>query len=238
MPLFLPMTAEECSLHQNRIDIWEFSLKDLPDWAMSILDKDEHHRAQRFHFPRHQRRFAVSHAMLRAILGRYLGQSPKELVFTYGPHGKPGIKTNYNLEFNLTHSRELALLAIGQQFPLGIDIEFFSARPYLGLAKTVFSPMEVAGLLQLPSWMQPLAFFHIWSQKEALIKACGLGLSYPTKAFNVPVLPSTKTSIEDRKHHKHWQMIPFMPLVNCSAALCCESSIQHIRYIRVNPLDF
>ncbi|ASQ46396.1 4'-phosphopantetheinyl transferase family protein [Legionella clemsonensis] len=238
MSLFLPMTADDCSLRQDRIDIWEFSLENLPDWAMSIIDEEERHRAQRFHFPHHQRRFAVSHAMLRAILGRYLKHPPSELLFTYGSHGKPSVKSLCNLEFNLTHSGELALLAIGQQFPLGIDIEFFSARPYLGLAKTVFSALEVAQLSALPPWMQPLGFFHVWSQKEALIKACGLGLSYPTKNFEVTVIPPAKTSVEDILHRKNWQMISFMPKIRCNAALCCDINIQHIRYICVHPLEF
>lgn len=238
MPLFLSMTTEECSLQQERIDIWEFSLDNLPDWAMATLEEEELHRAQRFHFPHHQRRFAVSHAMLRAILGRYLGQAPAELVFTYGAHGKPEVKNNYNLQFNLTHSGELALLAIGQQFPLGIDVEFFSTRPYIGLANTVFSSSEVAELSALPLWMQPLGFFHVWAQKEALIKACGLGLSYPTKEFTVSVIPPTKTNIKDTRHRKNWQMISFMPKISCSAALCCDTTIQHIRYICINPLDF
>lgn len=238
MPLFQSMTTAECQLKSDRVDIWEFSLSHLPNWAMSCLEEEERERAQRFHFPRHQRRFAVSRAMLRAILGLYFKKNPAELLFTYGSHGKPKVNNTIHLQFNLTHSEDLALLAIGQQFPLGIDIEFFSTRPYLGLANTVFSSQEIAQLSALPPWLIPLGFFHTWSQKEALIKACGLGLSYPTKEFDVPVISPMKTHVLDTKHQKNWQIISFMPRIACSAALCCEINVRHIRYISVDPLNF
>jgi 4'-phosphopantetheinyl transferase len=86
---------------------------------------------------------------------------------------------------------------------------------------------------QVPRLLQPLAFFHIWSQKEALIKACGLGLTYPTQQFSVPILPSTNQEIIDTLHKTTWQMISFMPEIACSAALCYHSAINQIRYLKL-----
>lgn len=238
MTLFHPILLNDYALQQNRIDIWEFSLLDIPSWATEVLHDNELERANRFHFPRHHRRFTVARAMLRAILARYLHCEAGAISFTYNKHGKPWIQNDVGLEFNLSHSGELALLAIGQQFPLGIDLEFFSARPYQGLAKMMFSDQEIADFSKIPLHLQPLTFFHIWAQKEALIKACGLGLSYPTKQFDVPITPPTNALIEDKKHQIQWQMISFMPRVSCNAALCCDPQIQTLRYTIVEPKNF
>ncbi|WP_420844577.1 4'-phosphopantetheinyl transferase family protein [Legionella cardiaca] len=237
MTLFYPMPLDDYILQHDRIDIWEFSLANLPPCATSLLTKEEHERANRFYFERHQRRFIVARAMLRTILARYLKQDAATLSFEYNHHGKPQVQSS-NLEFNLSHSAELALLAVGRQFPLGIDLEFFSARPYQGIAKNMFSPQEILNFSKLSPARQPLSFFHIWAQKEALIKACGLGLAYPTQQFDVPVVPPTNELIVDHKHQTTWQMISFMPQITCSAALCCSPSVKKINYSIINPLNF
>lgn len=236
--LFASMSAKDCHLQYERIDIWEFGLENLPDSASSFLAADELARAQRFHFPRHQRRFTIARAMLRVVLGHYLQQNARELTFTYNQHGKPQVINACNLQFNLSHSGELALLAIGQQFPLGIDLEFFSARPYEGIAKHSFSSKESACFSTLPGYLKVLAFFHVWAQKEALIKACGLGLAYPIQQFDVPVLPPTDELVADELHKTHWKMTSFMPTAGCCAALCYAPHIREIRYIRADALEF
>ena len=114
------------------------------------------------------------------------------------------------MEFNLSHSQDLALLAIGQKFPLGIDLEFFSARPYQSIANHLFSEQEKQELTHLPSSFRALAFFTIWSQKEAFIKACGMGLSYPTEQFSVKAIPRFQELVFDKLHQRFLAMISFM----------------------------
>ena len=59
---------------------------------------------------------------------------------------------------------------------MGVDIEQYSARPYEGIAKSLFSEQEFNEFKKVPPALKPAVFFHVWSQKEAFIKACGLGL--------------------------------------------------------------
>lgn len=233
---FNELYLTDCIIQDTRIDIWKYPLHTEFSTARSLLSKDELERADRYYFPRHQRRFTVARATLRLILAHYLQVSPKELVFTYTQHGKPQL-LNSSLQFNLSHSSELALLAIGKDYPLGIDLEFFSARPYEGIGSHLFSASENQALCQTNWRLKPLVFFHIWAQKEAFIKACGLGLSYPTKQFNVSSLPGAKQLITDTLHEKTWQMISFMPEVACSAALCYHPAIEEIRYLNLGELD-
>ncbi|KTD35915.1 phosphopantetheinyl transferase [Legionella nautarum] len=228
--------ASDCNLVKTRIDIWEFPLNNPFQQANSLLNEAELVRANRYHFERHRRRFTIARATLRLILGRYLQRDPSQLSFQYSSHGKPGIEGSHGLEFNLSHSGELALLAVGCRFPLGVDLEFFSARPYDGIAKNLFSPQELEFFLKLPKHLKPQVFFQIWAQKEAFIKASGLGLSYPTKLFTVPIFSTSTERIMDTVHHCDWLMNSFMPQVACSGALCYHPEVKELRYARLdNP---
>lgn len=227
---FTELNLEDCVLHNARIDLWLYPLHTEFAGAGSLLNEAETTRAKRYHFPRHQRRFTVARAMLRLILARYISLLPTELVFTANQYGKPQLINEPALQFNLSHSGDLALLAIGKEFGLGVDLEFFSARPYEGIGKHLFSPSENQALHKASTRLKPLIFFHIWAQKEAFIKACGLGLSYPTEQFDVPSLPSANQRIVDSLHNQTWRMISFMPQVACSAALCHHPLVKEIRY--------
>lgn len=227
---FLPIPEHDVSLKSQQIDLWQYSLETLSPFAEALLSTDELKRAQRFHFPRHQRRFTMARAGMRVILAHYLGMNPKALQFLTNEYGKPYLNPELPIEFNLSHSQDLALLAVGQKHPLGVDIEFFSARPFVGMSNMMFSDSEKQKYAQVPKSMRSLAFFQVWAQKEAFIKACGLGLSYPTQSFDVPLLPATDVDILDSKHALTWRMRSFMPKIACFAALCHHPSIQTVRY--------
>ena len=225
-----PLLLNDCNLKTDQIDIWCYPLTMEDPNAISLLSTAEQTRAKRFHFPRHQRRFISAHSILRLILARYINDTAINLEFTEGKQGKPQLLNVPALEFNLSHSGETALLAVGQHHPMGIDLEYYSDRTYRGIGEHSFSIKENQALNKAPKSLTTLVFFNIWSQKEALIKACGLGLSYPTQQFDVPILPSDCSEVFDSLHQRTWLMRTFMPHVNCCAALCYDPSIRTIRY--------
>lgn len=227
---FTPLNSENCVLHESRIDLWQFSLEQELPAVDQLLDSEELARANRFYFNKHKRRFATSRATMRIILARYLNTAPERLEFTYNAQGKPSVINSQKLQFNLSHTGDTAILAVGKSFSLGVDIEQYSARPYEGIAKTLFSEQEMAGLLKAPLSLKAALFFHVWAQKEAFIKACGLGLSYPTKEFTVPTAFPTKQLVDDPLHNTTWQLRSFMPKVACSGALCYHPTVREIRH--------
>src|SRR5262249_52441915 len=110
--------------------IWRVEL-DLSSAAIehsrSLLSQEESARENRFHFERDRRRYAVARGSLRKILARYVGLDAAELRFCYGAHGKPYLAPEWNsigLQFNVSHSNELALVAVCLAEPIGVDIEF------------------------------------------------------------------------------------------------------------------
>jgi len=165
------------------IDVYAFAL-DVPDWSAfeNLLAHDEIDRALRFRFERDRRRYVVGRARMRAILGEYLGQSPSQLRFCYGPHGKPALSAR-TVGFNLSRSHELGVLAVQRDPEVGVDVELLRPFPEaLDIAKRFFAPQEYERLLSRPSTDLVAAFFDYWTRKEAVVKSAGLGLSQPIDA--------------------------------------------------------
>ncbi|MDF1684721.1 MAG: 4'-phosphopantetheinyl transferase superfamily protein [Legionellaceae bacterium] len=219
------------SLNARRIDIWSFALDTpLPHPGAALLNAEEQARAERFHFPHHQHHFTRARMMLRLILARYLNIPADQLVFDYAEHGKPFLPHYPELQFNLSHSGNQGLLAIGKTHALGIDIEKYADRPYEGIGSHVFSDQENATLKRMHPSLKPMVFFNFWAQKEAFIKMLGLGLSYPTTRLTVPTYSSTHNTVHDPVYLGTSKILAFMPRLAYCAALCHHPSIQDITY--------
>jgi 4'-phosphopantetheinyl transferase len=156
----------------------------------SLLSSDERQRAERLHFPDHRRRSTVASATRRLLLAPYLKMPPEEIPFSLGPHGKPFIADS-NWHFNLSHSNDLALMAICEGFEVGIDIEYWRSRINIdGLVNRVCSAREEQEFLQLPSSQHIASFYKVWTCKEAFVKAIGKGMLYGLSDIEVEVNPA------------------------------------------------
>lgn len=194
-------TPDTLALRANDIHIWTVNLK-RPCPAIGrgpLLSGDERTRARRFVFDRDRHAFERARGALRMTLARYLDIEPARIEFDYNAHGKPSLKPAIKTPavcFNLSHSGDLALIAITRSTHVGIDIE--RLRPDLAtmkLARTAFSPAEVTALSALPRELFVRGFYHCWTRKEAFIKAVGEGLSFPLDAFDVSLRPDSPAEL-------------------------------------------
>lgn len=187
------------------VQIWQIHLEVPPDTLeeyFACLSKEEKSRANRFRFADDQRRFIVSRGALRHILAYQLHQSPDQIDFCYGEYGKPFIgklpsaqrnslcQTERDFHFNLTHSGELALCALGYQRKVGIDIEGIKPIKRLeSLIDRCLSDREKAQVRAQSADHQPRAFLQTWTCKEAYLKAIGLGLTQSMRTVDVQLDP-------------------------------------------------
>jgi 4'-phosphopantetheinyl transferase len=98
----------------------------------------------------------------------------------YNPFGKPALSPEFGsrLTFNVSHSGDLALIAIATDSDIGVDLECIREQPdYVEIARRFFSAGEVDQLHRLPSHLHAQAFLSCWTRKEAYAKACGEGLA-------------------------------------------------------------
>jgi 4'-phosphopantetheinyl transferase len=176
----------------GEVHVWRISLAQPPAQLAALaarLSPDERERAARFVFERDRAAYTATRGALRSLAGGYLGHPPGELVFGYGARGKPYLAAprGARLQFNVSHSGELALLAFAHGRELGVDIERRRGMDdLLSLARTAFTREEYAALSALPPGDHAAAFFACWSRKEAFIKATGEGVSQ-LEAFEVTV---------------------------------------------------
>jgi len=181
----------------NDVDVWVADLDALPpapeDWA--VLSPDEAERAHRFRFDRHRNRFVRCRALLRKLIAERTGGDAAAIAFRYGAHGKPELD---GIHFNVSHSENLAAIALTREQPVGIDVEAIDAtREVLPLARTAFSPAERSALSAMTSEQQILAFFRGWTRKEAYLKLLGTGFSLSPESFTVSLAPEPLTFIAD-----------------------------------------
>lgn len=186
-------------LDNNQVHIWTINLNISPEQEnemYALLSSDEEERADNFRFPHHRQRFVVARGALRQIIALYLNIYPKNVVFGYTKHDKPFLKEPaLPLEFNITHSHDLAVCALTLNHPIGVDIERVQLDDKTAVAKRFFSRHEVAELANAPAEERRAGFYRIWSRKEAVIKAIGKGLAVPLSSFSVK-LSDESQSIE------------------------------------------
>ena len=157
--------------------------------------------------------------------------------FVYGPQGKPDVAASQNssrLRFNLSHSGELALVAVSRNVELGVDVE--QIKPdFAGLeiARRFFSPQECAKLECVLPNARADAFFDCWTRKEAYIKARGGGLSIPLDSFEVAFAPGEEPALlQVRNSHdapSHWRFHALHPDPGYKAALAVEGDDHELR---------
>jgi len=226
------------SLPPGEVHVWRISLEqrsDVLDRFRSILEADELERASRFHFEKHRRHFVVGRGFLREVVARYLQIKPEALRFVYGAYGKPALAGEESLRFNMSHSHEVALVAVARDVELGVDVEHVRADFATGdIARRFFSRVEVEAFDGLPQEEQVAAFFRCWTRKEAYIKAIGKGLSQALDAFDVTLAPGDAAALlrAEEDDPSRWMLSDVDVGEGYAGALVVERPVAEVRLFR------
>ena len=217
MNSWLAAPEGDLDLKENNIDVWLFHLNmSIPriKHFYPLLSDDEKERSEKFHNHIHRKRFIASHGFMRSILSRYLGEPADQLIFNKGDNGKPFLELSESqpgIQFNLSHSHNMALLGVCQNNELGIDIEYMNRKnDWHGIIKRFFTEAEQKKIFSLPEDQQQKAFFTTWTRKEAHMKVTGLGLRLAPGQFTVSTPPDNARLIEYINDHEinseQWSM--------------------------------
>ncbi|ERN42526.1 phosphopantetheinyl transferase [Rubidibacter lacunae KORDI 51-2] len=178
-----PTPTTTRAIAPDNIHLWRVGLTRSPAELAAcnaLLSPNERKRRDRLRGEPLQRRFAIARGILRYLLGRYLKCHPAAIQFGYGDRGKPYLAEPADaLQFNLSHSHELALYAIAPPTcrAIGIDVEQLRSRPNADrLARRFFSPREADAIAALAGTRLDRDFLRLWTAKEAYLKATGAGL--------------------------------------------------------------
>jgi len=229
------------ALDSTDIHLWRWRLAD-DAVAYAVLQQhlseDERDHAARFRFEPDRRRYIAAHGMLRCIVACYVAERPDQLRFRYQKYGRPALvgQRDRCLDFNVSHSGKLVLLAVARARNVGVDVEQIRADIDADkIAERFFSPDEVRMLRSLPGDERPQAFFRCWTRKEAYVKACGEGLAIALDSFGVTLAPGDPARFI-RGVDPSWQLLGFAAACGYPAALAYNGGPAHVRFLAANLL--
>ena len=161
----------------DSVDVWLIPVR-LPPATVTalaaVLDRAERERADAIGGQR-RAAYVVAHAAARIILGERLGTPPGQLRWSRGPHGKPELAGDPpGVRFNLSHSGDLAALAVTARRAVGVDVQEVREVDARRLADRFFPPAEASFVAAAPGTVAQVArFTHLWTRKEACVKSVG-----------------------------------------------------------------
>ncbi|WP_342349521.1 4'-phosphopantetheinyl transferase superfamily protein [uncultured Nitrospira sp.] len=171
------------SLSPDVVHVWRIHLDTTPVQAAlyrTHLSEDERSRAERYRFPHHQYLFISTRGILRRLLSHYVGIPPAALRLENNIQGKPTMieASSPSIQFNVSHTDGMALLAFTVENAVGIDVEKRDRTlPDQDIAARYFSLREAAYLATLSPDKRMQEFLSYWTCKEAYLKMRGMGLS-------------------------------------------------------------
>ena len=157
-----------------------------------ILSEQERTRMEYYQQEKDQLRYLFTQSSKREILGEYLKRPPQEIIFKENEHGKPSAE---GLEFSISHTEGISLLAVSAQSPIGIDVERIKPLQDLNeLVHRISSKAEKTSFKTLGNEQQLEKFYHLWTAKEAYLKSLGIGFEIEpeTVESNFPKLSSVQ----------------------------------------------
>lgn len=206
------------------------------------LDARERDRADRLVHQTDRRLFIAAHALMREVLGRCLRQPPGAIRIETARHGKPRLADqSIGLHFNLSHTGDIALLALARDREVGIDVERHRPIDALKMSRRFFSSAEHEALCRISPRDRLRAFYRGWTRKESFVKAIGCGLGSSLRDFDVSLAGRGTQMLQGRRGacatSVPWTILPLAVPVGHTAALTAAGYGWRVSYRTAPTLD-
>lgn len=170
-------------LHRARLFLGRVPVRPNAELA-ALLGPQERRRMKRYAREADRIRYANAHGMVRTVLAAAAGTEPCALDIRYDS-GKPWLAFPPAIHFSIGYSRDRVALLLARK-PCGVDVEYvdLGSPEDLGPA-ALFHPREQARIFESPSADRSRRFYAIWTRKEAVVKARGVGVGLDFSSFSV-----------------------------------------------------
>jgi phosphopantetheinyl transferase len=174
----------------------------IPRALLDILSPEESERAALFQ-PAEQRRFLLSRIALRRALSAASGGDPRSWLFETSETGKISLQ-NGDIEFSLSHAKDLLGIAISTSGPVGFDLENAQTSGEFDFdevfPKDLFSENEKSYLERQSKDERWSEMLKVWTRKEAYSKLLGLGLHLDFSKIDMIAWPPFEPEVEIETH--------------------------------------
>jgi 4'-phosphopantetheinyl transferase len=217
--------------HNDEVHVWSHALhyddpflRDAP----YVLSEDELNRARKYHFEKDRRVYESGHVFIRRILAHYTSLKPTELQLTPVVNQKPKLENApFHIHFNISHSGNRILIAVGFRSDVGIDVEkIIPDFDMDGFAEANYHPNELAQFRSMSEHDETNYFYAIWTRKEAWLKLTGEGVNDKLRELD---FSGDQTPLPPHGHH-HLYMTTWNESEEYIATLAAYSDIRHTRF--------
>lgn len=167
-----------------QIEVWQLKLdlqRPIRNSDLVLLSEPERAGALRFYAHADQVRSIATRTMLRKLLAEKIMVRPETLHFVINEYGKPGLQNECEIEFNVSHSGNFALIALSTVGAIGVDIECYDRRiDVKSLSESVFTLTERKNHLETIE-----EFIQQWVAKESSLKALGVGITCHLQSISI-----------------------------------------------------
>lgn len=182
--------VEQLTASATEVHLWFVDLQQPLDMDISILSDDEIARLNTFKVSEQKDTYLKSRYVLRHLLALYIEELPSSISLSYNSYGKPYLTDNpLHISFNISHCKHSAVIGITKG-SIGVDIECTTGQS-LKEASSLFLNDNEMKVLKLSSDPES-ALLHLWTQKEAILKAEGTGFSSSPHAITGYVTSSVQ----------------------------------------------
>jgi 4'-phosphopantetheinyl transferase len=185
---------------------------------LTNIPDENQKRIKKFAKPDDAKKVLLADILVRYVVASEMKISSKTIEFNHNRYGKPFLKGNYRLYFNVSHSGNWIVCAIDDE-PVGIDIEKIRPIEFETLEQ-FFSGEEYKMLMAKNPENWQLFFFDLWTLKESYIKAVGEGLSIPLKSFTISFLKRGEIAVKFGNKLTNWTLKQYFLDPEYKIAVC------------------
>jgi 4'-phosphopantetheinyl transferase len=207
---------------KGQVDVWIVNTHTLSDddrlTCETVLNDNERSRLKNFRIEDARLQYLITRCLVRTALSCYVNKNPADWSFVKNQYGRPRLadeQVKEPIHFNVSHTSKMVVCAFSRTEEIGIDVECVDRdMDHLSLAHQVFADSEIASLVSASDREKRELFFSHWTLKEAYIKARGMGLSLPMKAFSFELEDDSQKiyfSSELADDPQRWQFMRHSP---------------------------
>lgn len=215
-------------MNMQSVDVSWGLIRGLPEGAENLLSPTEAQHYSQLRFAVRRQSYLLGRLAGKLLLlqqPEFAGCKPGDITIANNPLGMPIASVQGEAilgSFSLSHSGDLGVSAYTSTpgFTLGVDAEMLAPRS-AGFVQDFFTPREVAFIATQTVDKQSEWTNQLWSAKEAVLKALGLGLRVDTR--QVEILPDISPLREE-----NWQPLqvnsPLFKPQSCQVFSCQQEN--------------
>lgn len=193
------------------------------DDCLHSLSEKEVFRSKQILLDIDKQRFIITRSLLKRLISIFLKVDTKEIEIRNNKNGKPFLANYQDLQFNVSHTNNIFVIAFVNGKNIGVDIEDQNRILNISLLKDIlFTPAELNIFNTIENNLKNDFIIHYWTTKESILKATGEGLSKPMNELEIANLD------------KNWFIESKNILDNYRVAIAIDRNVKGIKYIPLN----